>query len=351
MEKVKRADLQEALEKVKPGLASGKEIIEQSTSFAFLSGRVVTYNDEISVSHPVKGLEGFIGAIKAEELYKFLSKITAEEIEVDIHENSFRLKAGKSHAGFTLQKEVTLVGFLPLEEIKDKVKWKPIPKDFIESLKQVTFSCSKDMSTQLYTCVHIVDDGTIESCDHIRATRYHAEPLPLPTFLIPGTSAEDLVKYPVTKIYRSDTKKSGAWVHFKTDDDTVFSCRCYGEAVYDSLDGFLNKDGKILAHITLPDSFGEILERAMIFSKKEHQYDEQMEIHVSSRKLTVKAEGESCQFEEWTKMQGYTGEDFSFAICPRFFVGSLKLSSQCEVTDSQVVFSGKNWKHVIALFK
>ena len=47
--KINKKELQEALERVKPGLAS-RELIEQSTSFAFMRDRVVTYNDEISIS-------------------------------------------------------------------------------------------------------------------------------------------------------------------------------------------------------------------------------------------------------------------------------------------------------------
>ena len=47
--KLNKADLQRALEIVKPGLAN-KEMIEHSTSFAFINGKVITYNDEISLS-------------------------------------------------------------------------------------------------------------------------------------------------------------------------------------------------------------------------------------------------------------------------------------------------------------
>jgi hypothetical protein len=73
---MKKTDLIKALEAVKPGLAN-KEMIEQSTSFAFMEDRVVTYNDEISISHPLKGIP-IVGAIKADELYAFLSKVKIE---------------------------------------------------------------------------------------------------------------------------------------------------------------------------------------------------------------------------------------------------------------------------------
>jgi len=98
--KIKKDDLKRALEIVKPGLAN-KEIIEQSGSFAFIEGRVVTYNDEISVSHPIKDLE-ITGTIRAEELYKFLGKIKEEEIDVNCTESEIVLKCGRATTGFAI---------------------------------------------------------------------------------------------------------------------------------------------------------------------------------------------------------------------------------------------------------
>ena len=92
--KINKAELQNALEKVKPGLA-GKELIEQSTSFSFVNNRVVTYNDEISISHPVKGLE-IKGAVKAQALYSFLGKVKKEEIDVEYEDNQIIIKTGRS---------------------------------------------------------------------------------------------------------------------------------------------------------------------------------------------------------------------------------------------------------------
>ena len=92
--KVKKENLRNALEIVKPGL-SNKELIEQSTSFAFIKGRVVTYNDEISISHPVEDLKNS-GAIKAEELYALLSKIKEEEIDIVPQEAEILIKDGVS---------------------------------------------------------------------------------------------------------------------------------------------------------------------------------------------------------------------------------------------------------------
>ena len=89
---INKTNLQTALEIVKPGLAS-KELIDQSTSFAFMGDRVVTYNDDISVSHPIEGLN-ITGAVKADKLYALLNKLKQEEIEVEICGGEILLKSG-----------------------------------------------------------------------------------------------------------------------------------------------------------------------------------------------------------------------------------------------------------------
>ena len=99
--KINKAELQRALEKVKPGLAN-RELVEQSTSFAFVRDRVITYNDEISISHPVTGLE-VCGAVKAQALYEFLNKIRREEIDVEWEENQVVIRAGRAKARLVRQ--------------------------------------------------------------------------------------------------------------------------------------------------------------------------------------------------------------------------------------------------------
>ena len=137
--KIKKQELIKALEVVKPGLAQ-KEMIEQSTSFAFMEGRVVTYNDEISISHPVKDLD-IMGAVKADKLYGFLNKVKAEEIDLQIDDSEIRLTAGKSKAGLVLQAEMKL----PLDEIGKIGKWTKVPEGLLDAIKFASFSCSNDM--------------------------------------------------------------------------------------------------------------------------------------------------------------------------------------------------------------
>jgi len=87
--KIEKSKLQEALRIVEPGLAE-KEIpyLEQSKSFAFVGGKIITYNDEISISHPIEGWGDIEGVIQAKKLYDLLSKLSAKELDIFINKKS-----------------------------------------------------------------------------------------------------------------------------------------------------------------------------------------------------------------------------------------------------------------------
>ena len=163
--KVNKRELQDALTIVEPGLAN-KEVIEQTTSFAFVKGRVVTYNDEISMSYPVKGLH-LTGAVKADKLYALLKKIKLkkdkegkvdENIDITLGEAEIEISYYSMKAGLALQSDIKL----PLDqEIAEKGEWKALPEDFMPAIKFTMTCCSRDMSRPVLTCIHINKDGFI----------------------------------------------------------------------------------------------------------------------------------------------------------------------------------------------
>ena len=185
---MKKQDLLQALEIVKPGLA-GTERIEQTTSFAFMGENVVTYNDDISVSHPVPGLN-ITGAIEAKELYNLLKKIKNDELEMELVENEIKITSGKVVAHMAIQVEIKL----PLDEISEKGKWKNIPEGLMKAARNCSFSCENDKAKSTF-CVHVNKDGFVEATDRFRINRYQlSAAMPVATFLIPSTSVREVAK-------------------------------------------------------------------------------------------------------------------------------------------------------------
>jgi len=330
--KIKKEELKKALEIVKPGLAN-KEVIEQSTSFAFINGYVKTYNDEISISHPIN-IIGVNCAIKAEELYKFISKIKNEEISIELEKESLVLKAGKATAGFLLENEIKL----PVEdEIVVPKKWKPISERFIELLKFVAMSSSSDLTDPKLTCVHVSNQGYIEASDNYRICHAKID-VPTESFLIPADSVNIVVKLKPNKI-----SISNGWVHFKTEDNTVISCRTFNELYVDTTK--ILKSAKKGIEINLPKNLNEILERAIIFSKKENIMAESITISIDANSLLVESKSETSWFKEKSKV-AYDGDAISFELTPHLLKDIVNQTDVCLLNNAILYFKGEDWTYI-----
>lgn len=334
--KVNKLKLQEALEIVKPGLAN-RDSIEQATSFAFIKGHVVTYNDEISISHPVEGLE-LEGAVPADLLYPLLLKIKQEEIEIEIKENEILIYAGKAKAGLALQSEIKL----PLEdETAKKGKWKPLPENFIKLIGFAIPSCAKDSSSNIIlTCVHVTKTGFIEASDNFRLTRCNlGKDMPIKTFLLPADSATQVIKLNPVKI-----AEGKGWVHFQTKAGTEISCRIFEEDFPD-VTALLEADG---VKLILPQSLQEILDRAMVIAKRERSIEENVSIDLVDKKLKIKAESEVGWVTEETPLR-YDGKPIHFDITPYLLKGILSETQECELSENKIKFEGEGWVYISAL--
>lgn len=331
--KIEREKLKRALEIVKPGL-SNKDIIEQSTSFAFIAGFVVTYNDEISIKHPIES--DLQGAIKAEELYKFISKLKADEIEIESENDSLIFKCGRIKAGFQVESEIKL----PLNDEMFQIgKWYSLPDKFIEYLKFCASTCSQILTLPKLTCVHVCKDGYIESSANTRIFHYDfGKEFKVNTFLLPQNSANVVTKYNIIKIAESE-----GWVHFKTDEGTVISCRTFNDTYVDTAQYLKLKKGG--SKIVFPDNLKEILDRAIIFTEEENVANSYVDIEVGAKKIVVKSKSETAWFEESSRIK-YDGEPVSFTITVKLIADILSLTNECILLDKMLRFTGENWVYL-----
>ncbi len=330
---IKKTELQAALEVVKPGLAN-KETIEQTTSFAFIDNRVVSYNDEISISFPLE-LE-IEGAVKAEELYKFLAKLKGENVDITVNGSELLIQSGKTKAGLTLQEKVKL----PLKEVAEKGKWKPLPADFLKFVGFAVSSCSKDMSRPVLTCVHINKLGFIEASDNYRITRCQlSEEMPVKTFLLTASSAIAMVKFAPVKI-----AEGNGWIHFKAEDGAIMSCRIYEEDFPD-VSRLLSVKGQ---RITFPNTLRDTLDKAGVFAKRDHFLEESVTISIANKRLKVRSESDTGWFEDELHIK-YEGDPITFVVTPYLLRGILDESSGCILSADRLKFEGTGWEYVGAL--
>lgn len=309
-------------------------MIEQSTSFCFSKGNILTYNDEISVSCPLENLE-IEGAVNAIELYDFAKKIKSEEVDLEIKGNELLLKAGRSKAGLTLHAEVTL----PVEEIGKISKWKKLPEGFLTALNFTMGSCGHDMTEAIYTCVHI-NKTVLEATDKYRIASYQLEKkVPVKAFLLPATTCMKLIKMNPVEI-----AEGNGWIHFKTKNDAVISCRIFEEK-FPEVAYLLEVKGN---KIEFPKTLIEILDRAEIFSKRDYSLDESVEIHLENKKIKIKSSSDVGWFEEKSRID-YTGDPITFSIAPYLLKDILTQTTTGILTKSVLLFEGDNWKYLSIL--
>jgi len=330
---VNRTILKAALEIVKPALAN-KEMIAQSSSFVFLDDKIITYNDEISISYPFPNLE-IKGAVKAEEFYELVSKISKEEFEIVIENNELRITAGRIKAGLVLQKEVQL----PLEELGILEHWKTLPEQFIEGLKFVLPSCSTDMSLSILICVH-VDGSIIEATDNHRLAHFVlSEKVPGKSFLIPSSAVKELIK--MNPLYITDTP---GWIHFKTEENTIISCRTFQDKFPNTSD-VLHHDG---VRLIFPKTLNESLDKALVFAKKTQVMDEFVIITIENNRIQIKSESEVGWYKEEANIK-YSEKPIQFTVTPLLLKDILSKSTICIISNSCVTFEGPNWVYVAML--
>lgn len=329
--KISKTQLLEALEIVKPGLAS-KEVMEQSTSFAFMGDRVITYNDEISISHPIKGLD-LVGAVKAEELYKLLAKLKGDELEILLTEGEVILTHGKIKSGLTLQAEIKL----PVQSIGAIQEWHDLPENFCEKLQFASHVCGNDMTRPMLSCIHVRGDGRLEASDGYRIVVYQTEELSIDGFLLPATLAEEVRKLKPFQIAEGE-----GWIHFRTQEDTVISCRLFGEDKYPAVDHLLEVTGNKLI---FPKTITELIDRASVFSKRDNALDEVVRITIGERKLTIRSDSDTGWYEEEANMR-YDGPEVKFSITPKLFKNILERTQECVFSENKIKFTGPDWIYI-----
>lgn len=332
---IDRVKLLKSIARVLPAVAK-KETFEQSTKLAFKDGHLVAYNDEISIFDRLPEAEGLDGAVDGKHLHSLLGKLAADRIALEQDNSRLHLRAGRVKASFDLAPVA-----LPLGEIdRSGEDSEPLGEDFAKGLKLIAGTCARDMSRPVLTCVAMGAEQ-IEAADGFRAARLSLDGVELPKFLLPVTAAEVIVGYPVERVAVSD---SGEWVRFSANEGaTVIHARAF-EGKFPDLANLYELEGDDLV---LPEAMGKVLERAQIFSEREHSIDEVVQIGIRPNQITVSAAYDGGQFNEIVRSDQKVSADF--LIHPDFLAEVLKVGTTCIVGEKRVKFTGPSWQHVIAL--
>ena len=339
--KISREKLLWALEMTKPGVAT-KEVIEQSTKYIFWNGRVLTYNDEISVSAPLED-STLEGAVEAKPLYDLVSRLEDENLSLSHDENSLRIKTSRINVKLPLQP--VALPFPVLERFENPGEEKPVPENLMQALRFCAPCCSTNLGRIALTCVHVTKDFA-EATDGFQAVRYRfAGTMPVEEFLIPAAAVRELSGYEITAIFENNDEED-TWIHFSAKAGVRFSVRKI-DVQFPAVDKILTLDESI--PIRFPADVIGAVNRAKIFASADGTGLDKLKVRLDSGKLTFLAEGEFGHFEETCEVDSEASASFATFLDP--LRNALTNSSECQFAKNRISFSGENWQYVIAVTK
>lgn len=334
--KINRMQFIDVLTKVKPGIAD-KEIIEQSSHFIFEPDRVWSFNDEIAINQTFNS--GLKGAVKADEFYKLLNKLEDETITITINEGGFCVQGEKITANIKIDPDVKLQT-VSIPDIKAK-GWEVLPDEFCSSLSVCLFSASKNMIRPALTCLYVTGDKVV-STDTFRATKHTMQGSISTELLIPASSAKELIKYNVVKIFTGNK----GWLHFTNDESTIFSCRTFADIEFPKqIWDFFNVEGE---KIILPDTFDKVIDRVSTLITADFDLDRFVTLNIEKNILECKSKGSYGSISEKIKID-YKGEVISIKIHPGFLTAIINKLNEVIIGQDRVLFQGDNFEHAICL--
>lgn len=338
--KINRKQLIDMLEKIKPGLAGNKEIIEHSNAFAFLAGEsVMAYNDKIAIFHYMD--TGIKGVVQAEELLSLLKRIKKDEVEVNMETGLLCLLSGRTKAGIVLQADLP-VHVLQMQAIINKEKkWKKLPTNFVEGVKICMPSVSEDMTRPELTVLHL-HNKFMEASDNYRLTRFRLSEAIQGTLHIP---ADNLAG--IEKIMPATYSVDASWIYFRNEEGVIYCCRLLGEDIkFPDISPFLKSKG---IKVVMPTELKEALDRTMVFAGKgQADVFPQVEITLGPKWITIKGKGVTGWIEEKMRVK-YDGEEVNFYISPKLLMDVFDHKLNVQVTKNTLLLSNSRFIHCCAI--
>lgn len=332
--RVSKDEFLQQLRAVESGLSKGEGLIEQSSCFAFLKGKVMTFNDEMACQTRSGLDKSFTGAVKAAPLLRLLDKVQDDFIELDTEEGFFLIRGKRKKAKIMMEREVTL----PISAVDTPEEWISLPSRFREAVETVQECAGRDESKFTTTCIHI-HPKWIEATDRLQLSRYRIKIGVSKPCLVRKDSLSKVITFDVTEF--SETEK---WIHFRNPANLILSCSRYLDQFRD-LTPFLETEGTIPA--TLPPTIGEAAERAEIFSS-ENQDSNFVEVRLKPGNIYIKGQGASGEYAEG-KSLAYEGPTMTFIIKPKVLGQLVRRHSECLVAKDRLVVKGDRFVYITCL--
>lgn len=267
---IDRKEFLKALKEAMPGIDSGNVVLEGADTFIFNNGFIHSFNDNISVSIPFeiknKNNELVNGNLKGKDLYDLLNRYHGDKIKLIPKNDIWIFQSENARA------ELTLLNNNISEQIANlidkKMKWQTLPSNFIEAISICQFSKNKSVLAGIF-----INDNIVNSTDEIRINWYEMKESINGTFWLSDNAIKELIKLTNPKEYCI----SDSWVHFRTENKTIFSCKRLTDDKYpiDKMRDLVESHKKEKNDLSnkLPEALMDAVNRAAALSQNIDNFD------------------------------------------------------------------------------
>lgn len=332
--RVEREPFITVLEAVSPGL-SGKEIMEQSSSFAFQDGLVTTYNEEVCCRARTGLHKGFTAAVGAAPFLALLRKTPDPVVTLVPGKGKLTVRGKNKETDFRIEAKIGLpTGAVETPKDKD---WREVHADFMDAVSIVQECAGRDEQSWRFTCIH-VHPKFMEACDNFQLARYTVPTGVDKPILVKRDALRHLGGMAVTHLAETDK-----WVHFKVEPDMVMSCRRHTDQ-YEDMSPMLSAKG---AALDLPKSLADAAERAEIASQ-ENVDSNQVMVELRPGRLKLTGAGSNLEHRERRKVN-YSGPPLKFMVAPKLLIQLVKRHTECEINKRYLVVDGGKFRYAVSL--
>lgn len=330
---MKRKELLQALLTVKPGIAS-KDIIESMTYFYFSGSSVISYNDMISIQHPLK--TDFQTFIKADDFFKVISKVKSDTLAFKLENSQLKMKSDKMMNSFaTIFDDEIVARIATVQESLEGVTFKKLPSNFSEGVKLCIQVASRNESDQMLTCLYI-SGKNIVATDNVRIARYILK-ASMDDMMIKASELKSLalinpVKYCVTP----------SWIHFQNESNCIFSIRRI-KGNYPDMLKYTEFTG---VEVSLPKNILDGVDIASVFTE---DADDAIAITIKKGKYRIYKESDAGKIDFRDNID-YDGQDITFKINPNLLKEMMNHSTNVTIGVRSARLEADNFLLVTSLF-
>ncbi len=228
---------------------------------------------------------------------------------------------------------------MPIDQVDEPGEWRKLPDDFADAVGMVHNCASQDQSAFALTCVH-VHPKWVEAFDGFQTCRWKIDAGIEEPYLVRSSS----IKH-VTQLGMAEVSETKNWLHFRNGSGLVLSVRRYVEEYPQDIGLFLKGDKG--TPVQLPKGLAEEADRAAVFSS-ENADSNYVTVEMRDGKVRIKGVGITGRYEAGKKLN-WSGGDMQFLIAPALLAEIVKRHSECHMTASRLMVSGKNWRYAAAL--